>query len=115
MYWQRSGLGRSLRINSLLGGADIAWRNVNNDSSIFRFEQIAIVGHLSLLQDGESVSYWWFHKLASAEAYVPYWPVVLVCSALAGVPWLPARFSLRTLLVATTLVAVVLGMIVWLR
>ena len=30
-------------------------------------------------------------------------------------PWMPGRFSLRTLLIATTLVAVVLGLIVWLR
>jgi hypothetical protein len=29
--------------------------------------------------------------------------------------WLPNRFSLRTLLIATTLVAVVLGLIVWLH
>jgi hypothetical protein len=28
-------------------------------------------------------------------------------------PWLRSRFSLRTLLIATTLIAVVLGMIVW--
>jgi hypothetical protein len=32
---------------------------------------------------------------------------------LAGMVWLPSRFRLRTLLIATTLVAVVLGLIVW--
>jgi len=31
----------------------------------------------------------------------------------ATVPWLKPSFSLRTLLIATTLVAVVLGLIVW--
>jgi hypothetical protein len=34
---------------------------------------------------------------------------------LAFVPWLRWRFSLRTLQIATTLVAVALGLIVWLR
>jgi hypothetical protein len=48
---------------------------------------------------------------------VPYWLLVLLSTLLAAVPWLPwsKRFSLRTLLIATTLVAVVLGLVVWLR
>jgi len=44
--------------------------------------------------------------------YLPRWfPVVLIAS-LAVLPWMRWRFSLRTLLLAATLVAVVLGMIV---
>jgi hypothetical protein len=43
----------------------------------------------------------------------PYWSLVLVSAALAIGPWLRYRFSLRTLLIATTLAAVVLGLIVW--
>jgi hypothetical protein len=47
---------------------------------------------------------------------IPHWFLVLVSAALAHVPWIPwsNRFSLRTLLIATTLFAVVLGLIVWL-
>jgi hypothetical protein len=47
---------------------------------------------------------------------VPYWFLVVISAAIGGVswlPWWPNRFSLRTLLIATTLVAVVLGLIVW--
>jgi hypothetical protein len=47
---------------------------------------------------------------------IPYWFPVLLSAALAAAPWLPwwsKRFSLRTLLIATTLIAVVLGLIVW--
>ena len=44
---------------------------------------------------------------------IPFWAPVLVLSLIAVAPWLPQRFSLRTLLIATTLVAVVLGLIVW--
>jgi hypothetical protein len=44
----------------------------------------------------------------------PYWFLILLTAAIAAAPWLrwPKRFSLRTLLIATTLVAVVLGLIV---
>jgi hypothetical protein len=44
---------------------------------------------------------------------VPYWCSVLLAAALALAPWLRPRFSLRTLLIATTLVAVVLGLAVY--
>jgi hypothetical protein len=47
-------------------------------------------------------------------ALVPQWFVVLAAVTLAAAPWLrwSKRFSLRTLLIVTTLVAVVLGLIV---
>ncbi len=50
---------------------------------------------------------------------VPFWFLVLlsaVCAALTAAPWirkLKWRFTLRTLLAITTLVALVLGLIVW--
>jgi hypothetical protein len=47
--------------------------------------------------------------------YSPYWLAVLLGSGVAAAPWIKWRFSLRTLVLATTLVAVVLGLIVWLR
>ena len=50
--------------------------------------------------------------------FVPFWSVVALGVLLSGLPWMPrprfvARFSLSTLLVFTTLVAVGLGLIVW--
>jgi hypothetical protein len=48
----------------------------------------------------------------------PHWFLATVFGCAAVLPWLPwgwsNRFSLRTLLIATTLVAVMLGAIVWL-
>jgi hypothetical protein len=45
---------------------------------------------------------------------LPCWVPVLVLSVLASMPYIPRlRFTLRTLLIATTLVAVGLGLIVW--
>jgi hypothetical protein len=47
---------------------------------------------------------------------LPLWPLVVIGAVLAAAPWirqLPWRFSLRTLLIAMTLVAVVLGAVMW--
>jgi len=44
---------------------------------------------------------------------VPHWAIALMVAAIASASWLPWRFSLRTLLIGTTLVAVVLGWIVY--
>jgi hypothetical protein len=50
-----------------------------------------------------------------ADFVMPYWTLTLLAAILAAVPWLPwsKRFSLRTLLIVTTLIAVALGLIVW--
>jgi hypothetical protein len=47
--------------------------------------------------------------------FVPYWCPVCLSVLLATSPWfgMPRRYSLRTLSIATTLVAVLLGLIVW--
>ena len=58
----------------------------------------------------------WNGKLtprAGTGPVIPYWPLVLVTSLLTVAPLIRRRFSLRTLLIATTLVAVVLGAIVY--
>ncbi len=46
---------------------------------------------------------------------VPYWLIATFAAALAAASWVswPTSFSLRTLLIATTLIAVLLGLIVW--
>ena len=54
----------------------------------------------------------------SAGAQLPYYFLTILAVGLTVAPWsriFSLRFSLRTLLIATTLVAVVLGLIVWLR
>ena len=45
----------------------------------------------------------------------PYWCWLLMPATLAAMPWLHylKRFAVRTMLIATTLVAVVLGLIAW--
>src|SRR4051812_25759238 len=44
---------------------------------------------------------------------VPHWFCVIAFTSIAATPWIRWRFSLRTLLIATTLVAVMLGLVVY--
>jgi hypothetical protein len=46
---------------------------------------------------------------------LPYWIFIVTTVAVATIPWIKWRFSLRTLLIATTLVAVVLWLAVAFR
>jgi hypothetical protein len=45
--------------------------------------------------------------------FLPYWFPTLVSASLGIAPWASWKFSVRTLLIATTLVAVLLGLIMW--
>jgi hypothetical protein len=53
----------------------------------------------------------------TTQPYLPHrrllYSAVITSIALAAAPWLPRSFSLRTLLIATTLVAMVLGFGIW--
>jgi hypothetical protein len=55
----------------------------------------------------------WSPTLKSLQ--LPYWVIIFVTAMAAAIPWLgwSNRFSLRTLLIATTLIAVVLGLIAY--
>ena len=79
------------------------WAMLNMPSD----EWLAAVG-----ESGDSWSGAVTFKIADGGVIVPHWFGVLLSATLAVVPWIK-RFSLRTLLIAMTLVAVVLGLIVW--
>jgi hypothetical protein len=55
------------------------------------------------------------NRQTSFNMVVPCWSPVLFVAAFAALPWLGSfrRFSLKTLLIATTVLAVVLGFSVW--
>jgi hypothetical protein len=52
-------------------------------------------------------------RVQSGGPVVPYWFLVPTLAGLAATPWLRWRFSLRTLLIGMTVVAVLLGAVVW--
>jgi hypothetical protein len=39
--------------------------------------------------------------------------LVMIAAALAAIPWCPTRFSMRGMLLATTCIALIIGLIVW--
>jgi hypothetical protein len=57
----------------------------------------------------------WRHvpSLGTLQIQIPYWPLFIGVMALAAFPGVAWRFSLRTLLIVTTLLAVLLGLAVW--
>ena len=50
---------------------------------------------------------------AGSACEFPYWLPIMLTGVFATIPWLRLRFSLRTLLIVTTLVALALGLVVW--
>jgi hypothetical protein len=59
----------------------------------------------------------YIYEPAGTGVTIGYWFPSMLALAVTTAPWLPwwsIRFSLRTLLIATTLVAVVLGLFAWL-
>jgi hypothetical protein len=59
--------------------------------------------------------FYWSGWSGTFELLMPYWLSLMLGSALGAAPWLFSfgwRFSLRTLLIATTLVAVGLGVVI---
>jgi hypothetical protein len=55
----------------------------------------------------------WVHSMGCYETDMPFGMLTFAATATSFVPWLPWRFSLRTLLIGTTVVTAVLGLIVW--
>ncbi len=63
-------------------------------------------------QDGKQWR-WETSKTGRFFAYIPHWFVIILAATSGIVPWLRWHFSLRTLLIATTLIALVLGLAVY--
>jgi hypothetical protein len=55
---------------------------------------------------------WFSWGLSPLNLIAPHWLFTGLCTIVAAASWMRSRFSLRTLLIATTLVAVVLRMII---
>ena len=106
---------RAFRIGSHFGGVELAFvplGSMNPDLPRIYSSEYDINDHDSLTKDLT-----WGFRWSNIESFTivraPDWLFVVMCSLAAALPWLPWRFSLRTLLIATTLVAVVLGLIVY--
>jgi hypothetical protein len=54
-----------------------------------------------------------FSDVAAAGVSVTYWLLVPAAIVVSVMPWMERRFSLRTMLIAMTVLAVLLGLAVW--
>jgi hypothetical protein len=54
-----------------------------------------------------------YSSLGLSFSIIPYWMLVPFALALSTASWLHWQYSLRTLLIITTLIAATLGIIVW--
>jgi hypothetical protein len=111
-YWQLDWLRVKQRAKSV---ASLEGRLRFNDVFNINPARPQRVGGLMINYfDGDSISVWSAPRGAvvpvGVGSSIPYWPLVLVTFTLAAVPCLPRRFSLRTLLITTMLVAVLLGL-----
>jgi hypothetical protein len=100
-----SGPGRMVRWD---------WRNFGRT----RREELAFHGQGASLRFKKQVEIFGFGIALydyDWHIFVPHWFVALLLAAMAATPWFgwTTRFSLRTLLIATTLVAVGMGVVVW--
>jgi hypothetical protein len=51
--------------------------------------------------------------MSPAILFILFYPLLIFSYGIAAAPWVRWRFSVRTLLVVTTIVAVLLGVFIW--
>ena len=115
ILWDNSfELGSEYGYLAIFVGSDI-WETTKESHWEFVDETDYTVLFPIILEDVSPGLHWYNDNDGSFWAAVPHVIVISVFAALAAVPWIRwnRRFSLRTLLIATTLVAVVLGLAVW--
>ncbi len=112
-YWwmdmyQRVGPNRdTLTITSLNGEVVASSRTWSNVFKIYtRYNSGPITDDVTKFwNDSQGIS--------RVHLHTQYWKLLLITATCSVVVWMRFRFSLHTLLIATTLVAVVLGLAVW--
>jgi hypothetical protein len=115
-YWSVEGLcyyGKQYNYEILSQEGNVEVRSYEDLFSYpvgFQLKHNPIVGDANPFADS-SVRF----TIGPERVVIPYWFYLLVTVSIGGTPWLrwSRRFSLRTLLIATTLVAMVLGAIVY--
>jgi hypothetical protein len=123
VLWVRSYSINDIGTYGLPSGPGYMFSSLQAEISIARFKWIegSVSEGWSFLTHAANYRAW--EKNPSSEflgirfgsffVALPYWIIVASVAILSAMPVLPSRFSLHTLLVATTLVAVLLGLIVW--
>jgi hypothetical protein len=121
-YCPLNSTPRMLSVFSLRGRILIAAHVPVDDDDLMKSRDPAwgwepqYVGNLVPLEDEEEKPRPLFEfriLLNGIHIEFPHWFAILIAVAVAVATWIRFRFSLRTLLIAMTLVAVVLGLAIW--
>src|SRR5262245_56025171 len=97
------------RCVSLKGFLIVNWTKASSAARSYRFYVSAPASVPSIPEEERRP----FRVVLEVGVLMQIWIPTLAALVAVGIPWLRWRFSLRTLLIATTLVAVVLGVIVY--
>jgi hypothetical protein len=110
--------GKWTRINSSQGRISIStvrtpewWKNARKRSTFVPGKGYSVAGESGYFDsNGLPLG---AGGMPAKQSTLPNWSCVIGVLAIAAIPWVGWSFSLRTLLIAMTLVAVALGLIVW--
>jgi hypothetical protein len=119
-YWRLQILERrtgsqAIQISSVKGRVAIA--RIDPRAAIKRSYLSVTAGDSADWRNGGVLGFRYYHDGWITALIAPHWLPALLSAALAVIPWISRswRFSLRTLLIVTTLIAVVLGLMVAFR
>ena len=117
-YWHIDGLcytGRVnyVRIGSQIGVVGFKWQPFEPGTKVLNKPGLALMTG-AVRPDSGKPRIQWLWRPEVVLINVPFWLCATFFSVLTVAPWLCWQFSLRTLLLATTLFALTLGTIVWL-
>jgi hypothetical protein len=112
--WVSSG-GRAIGFESELGGAALIYETNSTFDAGWWYFTDEIPSKVNQIEQRPGQFRFGPTTANRTIVFAPIWFLVFGCGIAATFPWFCYRFSLRTLLVATTLVAAALGLVVWLR
>ncbi len=119
-YWYQEIIGYKRSTNDFVvtsAGGSI-YINIFQNTDLYWWSRNAGLVRINQTFFSTSPTHWftWF-RWDATEIKIPTWCPTGIFAVIATIPWIAScnRFSLRTLLIATTLVAVGLGLTVWLK
>lgn len=108
--------GMYYSLQCLCGRISVSRSTPNAGQTVTSWRQPVTEGIRKLAHNRESwmgFQYYYRPRPERLRVKVPIWFLFMLVASSGALPWLRWRFSLRTLLIATTLVAVVLGLVVY--
>jgi hypothetical protein len=114
-YWIYSDT-QAILLGSDNGNIQLLWERSANfgDASGWFFKQVELPAKFRAARARRpwmSNRFHWESGPARINAIIPYWLPVFLCGLASGLPWILRRYSVRAILITTTIAAVGLGVI----